>query len=89
VIQSFADEQTEQLFRRIPVRRVPPALQQQAYKRLSYVNAAKRIEDLYIPPSNHFHAVGNRFALRVNLQWRITFIWSDTGPSDVLFEDYH
>jgi proteic killer suppression protein len=48
-----------------------------------------RIEDLYIPPSNHFHAVGQRFAIRVNRQWRITFHWTDAGPSDVLLEDYH
>jgi proteic killer suppression protein len=89
VIQSFADDTTRQIWEGIPVRRVPAELQQQARKRLSYLNAATRIEDLYIPPSNHFHAVGRRYAIRVNRQWRITFNWSDSGPSEVLLEDYH
>jgi len=89
VIQSFAGDTTRQIWEGIPVRRIPAELQLQARKRLSYLNAATRIEDLYIPPSNHFHAVGKRYAIRVNRQWRITFNWSDSGPSEVLFEDYH
>ncbi len=89
VILSFTGDTTRQIWEGIPVRRVPAELQQQARKRLSYLNAATRIEDLYIPPSNHFHAVGRRYAIRVNRQWRITFNWSDSGPSEVLLEDYH
>jgi toxin HigB-1 len=89
MIQSFSDDLTKQLFDRIHVRRLPAPLQQQAYKRLSYLNAAKRLEDLYIPPSNHFHSVGDRFSIRVNMQWRITFRWTESGPMEVRFEDYH
>lgn len=89
MILGFADDNTHRIWEGIPVRRVPFELQRQARKRLSYLNAATRIEDLYIPPSNHFHAVGKRFAIRVNRQWRITFLWSDAGPSDVRLEDYH
>jgi proteic killer suppression protein len=89
VINSFADETTRLIWEGTPVRRVPVELQKQALKRLSYLNQAKRLEDLYTPPSNHFHAVGKRFAIRVNLQWRITFSWTEAGAADVLFEDYH
>lgn len=89
MIQSFADETTALLWKGVPVRRVATDLLRQSLKRLGYLNAAKRLEDLYSPPSNHFHAVGKRFAIRVNLQWRITFTWTDAGPTDVLFEDYH
>jgi len=89
MIQGFADETTRALWHRRPVRRIPVGLQDQAFKRLSYLNAAARIEDLYQPPSNHFHSVGKRFAIRVNRQWRISFLWTSTGPSDVRFEDYH
>ena len=89
MIQSFADETTNALWARHPVRRIPVELQDQAFKRLSYLNAATRIEDLYQPPSNHFHAIGKRFAIRVNKPWRITFVWTPSGPTEVLFEDYH
>jgi proteic killer suppression protein len=88
MIQRFADATIEQLWKGQPIRRIPLDLQRQALKRLGYLHAAKRIEDLYQPPSNHFHAVGKRFAIRVNLQWRITFVWTDAGPTEVLFEDY-
>ncbi|MBI4625739.1 MAG: type II toxin-antitoxin system RelE/ParE family toxin [Verrucomicrobia bacterium] len=91
MIQSFADETTERLWRGSPVRRIPVDLQRQALKRLGYLHAAQRLEDLYAPPSNHFHALAgsDRYAIRVNLQWRITFTWTPVGPADVLFEDYH
>ena len=89
MIQGFADDTTKALWERQPVRRIPVELQNQAFKRLSYLNAAVNIEDLYAPPSNHFHAVGKRFVLRVNLQWRLTFAWTPNGPADVRFEDYH
>jgi toxin HigB-1 len=89
VIHSFADETTELLWKGIPVKRIPAELQRQALKRLGYLNAATDIEDLYIPPSNGFHRVGKRYAIKVNKQWRITFNWSERGPDQVLFEDYH
>lgn len=89
MIQSFADDTTKQIWEGKSVRRIPADLQRQALKRLTFLNLAKKLEDLYIPPSNHLHGVGKRYAIRVNMQWRITFVWSDSGPSDVLFEDYH
>lgn len=89
MIQSFADDTTEQIWKGKPVRRIPADLQRQALKRLTFLNLAKRLEDLYVPPSNKFHAVGKRYAISVNMQWRITFGWSDAGPVEVLFEDYH
>jgi proteic killer suppression protein len=91
MLQSFADEVTEQIWKGVPVRRVPADRQRQALKRLGYLNAAQKIEDLFQPPSNHFHTLkgSGRYAIRVNLQWRITFTWTEAGPAEVLFEDYH
>ena len=89
MIQGFADDTTRQIWTGEPVRRIPVELQRQALKRLGYLNAAKRIQDLCQPPSNHFHAVGKRSAIRVNDQWRITFAWTESGPDSVCFEDYH
>ena len=91
MLQSFANEVTEQIWKGVPVRRIPADLQRQALKRLGYLNAAQKLEDLFQPPSNHFHALkgSGRYAIRVNLQWRITFTWTEAGPAEVLFEDYH
>ncbi len=90
MIQSFADATTEEIWKGQPLRRIPSALHRQALKRLIYLNAAKRLEDLYEPPSNRFHALQgvSRYSISVNLQWRITFNWTEAGPTDVLFEDY-
>ena len=89
MIQSFHDDTTKALFDRKQVRKIPAELAAQAARRLAYLDAAMRIEDLYVPPSNHFHRVGKRFAISVNKQWRITFDWAPSGPSEVRFEDYH
>jgi proteic killer suppression protein len=93
MILSYADDVTRGLADgRVP-RGVPLALAKQAAKRLSYLKAAARREDLFIPPSNRFHALSGtgRYAVWVNDQWRLSFNWPDgaSGPADVRFEDYH
>ncbi|MCS6242786.1 MAG: type II toxin-antitoxin system RelE/ParE family toxin [Opitutus sp.] len=68
MIQSFADEITEQLANGCFVRKLPVEIQRQALKRLNFLKLAQRLDDLYIPPSNHFHALSGkgRYAIRVN-----------------------
>jgi proteic killer suppression protein len=43
------------------------------------LNAAKKIEDLYFPPSNKFHSLEGVkspcYAIWINNQWRISFEW--------------
>ena len=80
MIQSFADDTTKALFQKKQVRRIPIELATKAARRLAYLNAANRLEDLYQPPSNDFHRLGKRFAISVNKQWRITFDWTANGP---------
>jgi len=45
------------------------------------------------PPGNHLEALkGDRkgqHSVRINVQWRICFVWTDTGPIDVEIVDYH
>lgn len=91
MILSFADETTRMLTEARPLRRVPTDLARQAYKRLAYLAAARRLEDLYQPPSNDFHALSGtgRYAIRVNLQWRITFHWTDQGPMPLRLSTVH
>lgn len=57
------------------------------------MNAATTIEDLREPPGNRLEKLsGDRkgqWSICVNEQWRICFRWSEEGPLDVEFVDYH
>jgi proteic killer suppression protein len=60
---------------------------------LSALDAAVMLEDLRLPPGNYLEAPsGDRagqHSVRINGQWRICFIWTDQGPSEVEIVDYH
>jgi toxin HigB-1 len=48
---------------------------------------------LRVPPGNRLEALrGDRagqFSIRINDQYRICFVWTSAGPSDVEILDYH
>jgi proteic killer suppression protein len=46
VIKSFRDSNTERVFRRQFVRKLPREIQQRAFMRLNAIDAAVRLEDL-------------------------------------------
>jgi toxin HigB-1 len=93
VIQSFTDSRTENVWRRIHVRRLAPDLQRRAHRKLLMLDAAADLVDLRVPPGNRLEAlIGDRAgqcSIRVNDQWRICFRWTDAGPIDVELTDYH
>jgi len=41
------------------------------------------------PSRSYDPRVVDYHSIRINDQWRITFIWSDSGPSKVAIVDYH
>ena len=57
------------------------------------LNNALRLDDLRVPPANRLEALkGDRkgqYSIRINDQWRIGFLWSDAGVTDVDILDYH
>jgi toxin HigB-1 len=63
-----------------------------ARRKLVFLDAAGRLNDLLIPPANRLEALhGNRrgqHSIRINDQWRICFRWDD-GAHDVAIVDYH
>lgn len=93
MIVSFADKHTEQLFRTGKSRRLPSEVLGRAMRRLEYIDLAKNLEDLRIPPSNRLHALrGDRvgqFSISVNEQWRICFCWENGDAFEVEITDYH
>ncbi len=60
---------------------------------LTALDAAAVLEDLRFPPGNHLEELkGDRagqHSVRINAQWRICFVWTATGPTDVEIVDYH
>jgi toxin HigB-1 len=93
VIRSFRDSDTERLFKRERIRRLPPDIQRVALRKLVLLDAATSLADLRIPPANRLEKlVGNRLgqhSIRINDQWRICFRWSGGDAHDVEIIDYH
>jgi proteic killer suppression protein len=93
VIRSFGDKDTERLFRRQPVRKLPPAIQRVALRKLRQIDAATSLDDLRVPPGNRLEKLtGDRagqHSIRINDQWHICFRWSDGDAYEVEIVDYH
>lgn len=93
VIVSFADRETEAVFRRERVKRIDPRIQQVALRTLRYLDNAASLEDLQMPPGNRLEALkGDRagqHSIRVNDQWRIVFTWKDGRAYSVGIEGHH
>lgn len=93
MLQSFADKDTERVWRRQRSRRLDATVQRAALRKLLILDAAETIGDLRIPPGNRLERLaGDRagqYSIRVNDQWRICFRWSAAGADDVEIVDYH
>ena len=93
MIKLIRDSETEKVFRRERSRRLPQDIQQTAYRKLRYLNNAKNLDDLRIPPSNRLEKLkGDRagqWSIRINERYRICFAWTEDGPDQVEIVDYH
>ncbi|MFQ5420071.1 MAG: type II toxin-antitoxin system RelE/ParE family toxin [Anaerolineae bacterium] len=93
MIRSFASKETERLFQRQFSKKLPQDIQRRTRVKLEILDAADRLEDLRIPPSNHLEKLsGDRkgqHSIRINDQWRLCFSWHDGGAYDVEIADYH
>jgi len=92
VIQSFADDDTYQLFITRKSRRWRN-VQNVALRKLDQMEAAERLTDLKVPPGNRLEALhGDRagqHSIRINSQFRICFVWEENGAQNVQIVDYH
>ena len=93
MIRSFRDRDTERLFRREPIKRLPKSLLRVALRKLMLLDAADRLEDLRVPPGNRLEKLTKdrlgQHSIRINDQWRICFRWQSSGVEDVEIVDYH
>ena len=93
MIVSFADRDAERLFQRQRVKRLDPRLHRKALIKLWLLDAVHELDELRVPPGNRLEALrGARIgqhSIRINGQWRICFVWTPAGPSEVEIVDYH
>jgi proteic killer suppression protein len=92
MIGSFGDSPTEALFRDERVRQFS-GFARIAKRKLEALNAASRLDDLTIPPSNRIEKLKGKLkdfhSIRINDQWRIIFRWINGEAHDVQIVDYH
>jgi toxin HigB-1 len=92
MIRSFGDEPTAALFRDERVRQFA-GIARVAKRKLEALNAAARLEDLTVPPSNRLEKLKgdlkDYYSIRVNDQWRVIFKWINSEPHGVRIVDYH
>lgn len=97
MIRSFRGTGTEDIFQGAdtkPARKTCPSpLWKVARRKLELLDSAGTLADLRVPLANHLEALtGKRigqFSLRVNVQYRVCFVWTPLGPEDVEIVDYH
>lgn len=92
MIKSFKSKDTESLFNDIVVVRFR-AVERPARRKLLYLNRARVLDDLRVPPGNRLESLKRdrkgQHSIRVNVQWRICFRWEEGNAYDVEIVDYH
>jgi proteic killer suppression protein len=91
-IRSFRCSDTQAIFEGGSPRRFRN-IEQVAQRKLQMLDSAFELRDLRVPPGNRLEALsGDRtgqHSIRINGQWRICFVWTESGPEDVEIVDYH
>lgn len=87
MIKSFADKETERLFRGRESKVIPPQARERALSKLMVLNAATNIEDLRAPPGNRLEKLRGdregRWSVRINRQYRVVFAFEGGDAYDV------
>lgn len=90
--RSFGDRRTEALFRDQFVHDFQ-GFARSAKRKLEAINAASRLSDLSVPPSNRLERLRGDlkdfYSVRINDQWRVIFRWRHGEPDQVRIVDYH
>jgi len=68
-------------------------LESATMRKLAMLHRAALLDDLRVPPGNRLEALsGDRkgqHSIRINQQWRLCFVWSEAGATEVEIVDYH
>ncbi len=93
MITRYKDKRTELVAQKKIGKGFPSNLINVAARKLFMLDNAAELDDMRSPPGNRLEALkGDRkgqHSIRINKKWRICFIWTNTGPTDVEITDYH
>jgi proteic killer suppression protein len=97
MIQSFRNQATEDLFNgkasKAALKLIPRNLWNIVSRKLDQIDSVVALNELRVPPGNHLEALRKdrqgQHSIRINDQYRICFIWTESGPKDVEVTDYH
>ena len=93
MIKTFRDKATEAVFSGESPKGFPADLVKVARRKLRYLHAANALGDLRAPPGNRLETLaGDRkgqHSIRINDQFRVCFVWTAEGPTEVEIVDYH
>ena len=93
MIRSFAGRETEELYVTGKSRQFPAAIINIGIRKLDYLNAAARLDDLRVPPGNRLELLKGKhrgkYSMRINDQYRIVFSFKAGDAYDVEITDYH
>jgi len=93
MIKEFGDKETELIWNGIRSRKLPNEIQDVARRKLRMINNSQDVNDLKTPPANHLEklkgVLSEYYSIRINIQWRIIFVWKNNDAYDVQITDYH
>ncbi len=93
MILSFGNKETERFYINGKSKKYPQTIIKTSLRRLDYINAAKDIKDLKIPPGKRLKVLRgnykNMYSIRINNQYRIIFSFHEANSTNVEIVDYH
>ena len=97
MINSFKNQASEDVFNgkatKAALRLCPKNIWKIAFRKLDQLDSALSLDELRVPPGNRLEPLSRdrkgQHSIRINDQYRICFIWTETGPINVEISDYH
>ena len=93
MIKSFKSKETEKIWSGKFSRKLPEDIQQIARRKLRMLNNSTDLNDLKVPPSNRLEKLSGNLkdyhSIRINIKWRIIFVWKNGNAFNVEIIDYH